>query len=352
MESMMVYDRLQFAFTVSFHYLFPQLTMGLALLLLYFKSRAVFGDISKREHFNEVTRFWTKIFAITFVFGVVTGIPMEFQFGTNWARFSTYAGGVIGQTLAMEGTFAFFLESTFLGIMLFGEKRLGQKVHWFATLMIFIGTWLSAYFIIATNAWMQHPVAYETQANGNVTVNSLWGLLTNPWIFWQYLHNMSAAVVTAAFFVAGTGAFYLLLGRYKSHAETFLRTGVIAAAIGSVLLIFPTGDGEAQQVFAHQPEKAAAMEGIFQTVEGAPLVILGQPNMETLTLDNPLEIPMLLSFMTYRRFQATVVGLEDFPAGSLARQRAAGLLRLPDNGRFGDHIRRDHGAVAAALVHG
>ena len=317
MESMMVYDRLQFAMTITFHYLFPQLTMGLALLLLYFKSRALLtGD----EHYNEVTRFWTKVFAITFVFGVVTGIPMEFQFGTNWARFSEYAGGVIGQTLAMEGAFAFFLESTFLGIMLFGEKRLGQRLHWFATFMLFAGTWLSAYFIIATNAWMQHPVAYEMTADGNVTVNSLWGLLTNPWIVWQYLHNMSASVATASFVVAGVGAFYLLLGRYKSHAQTFLRTGIVAAAIASVLLIFPTGDGEARQVFDYQPEKAAAMEGIFQTEEGAPLIILGQPNMETLTLDNPLSLPMMLSFLTYRRFTAEIVGLDAFP-----------VERWPDN---------------------
>ncbi len=320
MENIMVYDRMQFALTITFHYLFPQLTMGLALLLLYFKSRSVFGAPKKREHYNQVFRFWTKIFAITFVFGVVTGIPMEFQFGTNWARFSEYAGGVIGQTLAMEGSFAFFLESAFLGILLFGEKRLGQKVHWFATLMIFIGTWLSAYFIIAAGAWMQHPVAFSVQADGNVTVNSLWGLLTNRWIFWQYLHTMSAAVTTASFLMAGVGAFYLLLGRNKPHAETFLRTGVIVAAIASALLIFPTGDGESKQVFEHQPEKAAAMEGIFETMEGAPMVLFGQPNMETLSLDNPLEVPYLLSFMTYYRFDAEVLGLDAFP-----------VERWPDN---------------------
>ena len=317
MENIMVYDRLQFAMTITFHYLFPQLTMGLALLLLYFKSRAVWTG---NEHFNEVTRFWTKVFAVTFVFGVVTGIPTEFQFGTNWARFSEYAGGVIGQTLAMEGTFAFFLESAFLGIMLFGEKRLGQRLHWFATFMVFVGTWLSGYFIIATGAWMQHPVAYEITADGNVTVSSLWGLLTNPWILWQYLHTMSATVITASFVVAGVGAFYLLLGRYKAHAQTFLRTGIVAAAIASVLVIFPTGDGEARQVFDHQPEKAAAMEGIFMTEEGAPLVMIGQPNMETLTLDNPFSLPMMLSFLTYRRFTAEIVGLDAFP-----------VERWPDN---------------------
>ena len=310
MEHMLIFERLQFAVTITFHYLFPQLTMGLALLLFYFKTRALrSGD----ERYNEITRFWTKVFAITFVFGVVTGIPMEFQFGTNWARFSEYAGGVIGQTLAMEGTFAFFLESTFLGILLFGEKRLGQRVHWFATLMVFVGTWLSAYFIIATNAWMQHPVAYEVTADGNVTVNSLVGLLTNRWIFWQYWHNMTASVATASFIMAGLGAFYLLARQHEAYGRTFLRTGVIIAAIASVLLIFPTGDRNSLQVFKFQPEKAAAMEGVFRTEEGAPLIIMGQPNMETMTLDNPFYIPKMLSFMTYQRFDAEIKGLDAFP---------------------------------------
>lgn len=310
MESMLVFDRLQFAVTITFHYLFPQLTMGLALLLFYFKSRALWsGD----EHYNDITRFWTKIFAITFVFGVVTGIPMEFQFGTNWAKFSEYAGGVIGQTLAMEGTFAFFLESTFLGILLFGEKRLGQRVHWFATLMVFVGTWLSAYFIIAANAWMQHPVAYEVTADGNVTVNSLAGLLTNRWIFWQYWHNMMAAVATASFIMAGLGAYYLLSDDHVAYGRSFLRTGVIAAAVASVLLIYPTGDRNSLQVFKFQPEKAASMEGVFRTEQGAPLIIMGQPNMETMTLDNPFYIPKMLSFMIYQRFNAEVKGLDAFP---------------------------------------
>ncbi len=310
MEHMLIFERLQFAVTITFHYLFPQLTMGLALLLFYFKAAHCAAAMSAT---TKSPRFWTKVFAITFVFGVVTGIPMEFQFGTNWARFSEYAGGVIGQTLAMEGTFAFFLESTFLGILLFGEKRLGQRVHWFATLMVFVGTWLSAYFIIATNAWMQHPVAYEVTADGNVTVNSLVGLLTNRWIFWQYWHNMTASVATASFIMAGLGAFYLLARQHEAYGRTFLRTGVIIAAIASVLLIFPTGDRNSLQVFKFQPEKAAAMEGVFRTEEGAPLIIMGQPNMETMTLDNPFYIPKMLSFMTYQRFDAEIKGLDAFP---------------------------------------
>src|SRR3989454_945661 len=157
MDSALGVDRLHFAFTITSHYLFPQLTMGLALLILILKTQALRG---RGEHYNRAARFWTRIFAINFAMGVVTGIPMEFQFGTNWARFSKAAGGVIGQTLAMEGVFSFFLESTFLGLFVYAEKKLGPKLHWFTALMVFIGSWLSGYFIIATDAWMQHPVGF------------------------------------------------------------------------------------------------------------------------------------------------------------------------------------------------
>ena len=310
MADALLYDRLQFAVTVTFHYLFPQLTMGLALLLFYLRSRALWtGD----RVYHETARFWTKIFALGFAFGVVTGIPLEFQFGTNWAKFSNFAGGVIGQTLAMEGLFAFFLESSFLGVLLFGERRLGRRVQWFAALMLFLGSWLSAYFILATNAWMQHPVAYTVAQDGRLFVNSLSGLLTNPWLFWQYAHNMTATVVTAAWVMAALGAFYLLSGQHGAQARTFVRIGVVAGSIGCALLIFPTGHGNAKQVFELQPVKGAAFEGLFRTERGAGLLLFGQPNMETMTIDNPLVIPRALSFLVYERFWAQVKGLDAFP---------------------------------------
>ncbi len=310
MASALLYDRLQFAFTATFHYLFPQLTMGLALLLLYLRSQAL---ATGNGHYHQVALFWTKIFGLSFSFGVVTGIPLEFQFGTNWAKFSNFAGGVIGQTLAMEGIFAFFLESSFLGILLFGEKRFGQRGQWFASLMLFLGSWLSGYFILATNAWMQHPVAYSVAADGRVFVNSLSGLLTNPWVFWQYAHNMTAAVVTASFVMAALGAFYLLSGQHTSHAKTFLRTGVVAGAIATAFMGFPTGHGNARQVFEHQPIKGAAFEGLFKTERGAGLLLVGQPNVETMTIDNPLLLPDALSFLVYDELYAEVKGLDAFP---------------------------------------
>jgi len=310
MENALVYDRLQFAFTVIFHYLFPQLTMGLALLILYLKSRAFW---MRDEHYNTAARFWTKIFALSFAFGVVTGIPMEFQFGTNWAKFANFAGDVMGTVFGMEGLFAFFLESSFLGILLFGEKKFGPRVHWFAALMLFVGSWLSAYFIIAANAWMQHPVAYTMAGDGSVHLNSLWGLLTNPWLIWQYSHNMSAAVVTGSFVMAAVGAYYLLSEQHTAFAKTFLRTGVLAAAIASLLIIFPTGHGAARQVFEHQPITGAAFEGLFRSEKGAGLLLVGQPNMETLTIDNPIRVPWALSVLIYDELWAEVKGLDAFP---------------------------------------
>jgi cytochrome d ubiquinol oxidase subunit I len=310
MASALLYDRLQFAVTATFHYLFPQLTMGVALFLLYFRSRALAtGD----DHYHQVARFWTKVFALSFAFGVVTGIPLEFQFGTNWAKFSNFAGGVIGQTLAMEGLFAFFLESSFLGILLFGEPRFSRLVQWAASLMLFLGSWLSGYFILATNAWMQHPVAYTVAPDGRLFVDSLSGLLTNPWIFWQYSHNMTAAVVTASFVMAAIGAFYLLSGQHETHARTFLRTGVVAGAIATALMGFPTGHGNARQVFQHQPVKGAAFEGLFKTERGAGLLVVGQPNIETMMIDNPLVVPDALSILVFEEIYAEVKGLDAFP---------------------------------------
>ncbi len=310
MASALLYDRLQFAFTATFHYLFPQLTMGLALLLLYLRSRALWsGD----EQYHQVARFWTKIFAVSFGFGVVTGIPLEFQFGTNWARFSNYAGGVIGQTLAMEGLFAFVLESTFLGVLLFGEKRFGLRVQWGASLMLFLGSWLSGYFILATNAWMQHPVAYTVADDGRLFLNSLSGLLTNPWLFWQYAHTMTAAVVTSSCVMAAIGAFYLLSGSHLAHAKTFIQIGVVAGAIACMLMIFPTGHGNAKQVFEHQPVKGAAFEGLFKSERGAGILLIGQPNTETMTIDNPLVVPSALSMLVYYDLWANVKGLDAFP---------------------------------------
>jgi len=310
MDALIALHRLHFGFTITFHYLFAQLSMGLALLIFILKTAA---RRTGHEHYNDAARFWIRIFGITFAFGVVTGIPMEFQFGTNWARFSKFAGGVIGQTLAMEGVFSFFLESTFLGLLLFGERRLGPRGHWLTSLALLIGTWLSGFFILATNAWMQHPVGYAAGPGGEAVLESLWGLLLNPWLLWMYWHNMLGTVVTGSFVMAGLGAFYLLSHRHEEHARAFVRLGVIVGCLASILLLMPTGHGQNLMIVKHQPATLAAMEGVFETTRGAPLALFGQPDPEKKRLENPALLPGMLSFLAYGDWNAEVKGLDAFP---------------------------------------
>jgi cytochrome d ubiquinol oxidase subunit I len=310
LEDALTVSRLQFAFTVTYHYLFPMFTMGLALLIFVLKSVYI---RNRNELYNTAARFWGKIFAVTFVMGVVTGIPLEFQFGTNWAAFSEYAGDIIAQTLAMEGAFAFFLESAFVGLFLFGERRFGQRVHWFSSLMVFLGTWASGYFIITTNAWMQHPVGYSTLENGNIVLDDYWAVLFNPWMFPQYAHNMGGAVVCGAFVMAGLGAFYVLADRHEEYGRIFLKVGVIAGVLASLWMLFPTGHFSSEQVAEHQPVSLAAMEGLFESERQAGVVLIGQPDMENRTIDNPIVIPRALSYLIYQNWNAEVKGLDAFP---------------------------------------
>ena len=310
MDSALLIHRLHFAFTITFHYLFPQLTMGLAPLIVVLKTLALRRN---DEIYNQAARFWTRIFGINFVLGVVTGIPMEFQFGTNWSHFSRFAGGVIGQTLGMEGMFAFFLESAFLGLFLYGEKRLSPRAHWWSAVAVFLGSWLSGFFIVATDAWMQHPVGYSTSADGSVQLSSFWQLVLNPWAWWQYAHNMSGAVITGSFVMASVGAFYLLWGQFREHGRIFVRVGVLSGVIFSILQLFPTGDGQGRMIAQNQPATLAAMEALFEGGPGAPLIIVGQPNVPEKKIDNPLVFPKMLSFLTYRAWEAEVRGLNAFP---------------------------------------
>jgi len=310
MDSALLIHRIHFAFTVTFHYLFPQLTMGLALLIVVLKTIAL---RRKDPVYSEAARFWAKIFGINFVLGVVTGIPMEFQFGTNWSHFSRFAGGVIGQTLGMEGMFAFFLESAFLGLFLYGEKKLSPVAHWWSAVAVFVGSWLSGYFIVATDAFMQYPVGYFVAADGSVQLSSFWALVLNPWAAWQYAHTMMGAAVTGAFVMAAVGAFYLLGNKFTEHARIFVKVGVVAGCLFSILQAFPTGDGQGRMVATYQPATLAAMEGLFQSQRGAPIVLMGQPNDQQGKIDNPLEVPGMLSMLTYKRWNAHVRGLDDFP---------------------------------------
>jgi len=310
MEDMLLYDRLQFAFTITFHYLFPQLTMGLSLLIVYFKGKFLW---TKDDVYNDASKFWMKIFALNFAMGVVTGIPMEFQFGTNWAKFSELTGGIIGQTLAMEGMFSFFLESSFLGLFIFGEKLLGHRLHFLTGFLVFLGSWASGYLIIATHSWMQHPVGYEILENGMFVLTNFSALFSNPWLLPSYLHNQLASLVTASFVMAAIGAFYLLSNKHHTFGKLFLRTGVAFGLFSSLLVAFPTGDWAAKNVVEHQPVTFAAMEGIFETEDGgSEIVLIGQPNMVDKRLDNKIAVPNILSFLTYQDWEAEIKGLNEF----------------------------------------
>jgi cytochrome bd ubiquinol oxidase subunit I len=310
MNDALLMHRLQFAFTVTFHYLFPQLTMGLAPLIVLLKTMYL---RTNDGIYNRAARFWAKVFGISFLMGVVTGIPMEFQFGTNWSHFSRVTGGVIGQPLVMEGVFAFFLESAFLGLFLFGENKLSRVAHWWMAVAVFLGSWLSGFFIIVTDAWMQHPVAYRQMGDGTFQVTSFWGLLFNPWALIQYAHNMCGALITGTFVMAAVGAFYLLEGKFEEEGRVFLRLSVIVGIIACIVQIFPTGDLHGRFMASRQPVTMAAMEGLFKTQAGAPVVLIGQPDSETERIDNPLVANDVLSFLLYGTTTAQVRGLNEFP---------------------------------------
>ncbi len=310
MEEMLFYDRLQFAFTITFHYIFPQLTMGLSLIIVFYKGLYLRNKIEK---YNDAAKFFMKIFAINFTIGIVTGIPMEFQFGTNWAKFSELTGGIIGQTLAMEGTIAFFLESSFLVLFIFGEKLMGQKLHFLTGFLVFLGSWISGWFILATNAWMQNPVGYEVLENGRYVLENFSTLFTNPWLLPAFLHNQIASLVTSSFVVASIGAFYILRQKNVEFGQLFLKTGVIFGLVSSILLALPTGDWNAKNVAIYQPATFAAMEGIFETEEaGAEIILIGQPNMVEKKIDNKIAVPGILSFLTYQDWNTQIPGMDQF----------------------------------------
>jgi len=301
--------RWQFAFTIMFHYLFPVLTMGLGVLIAVLKTLEF---RTKDQHYGSAARFWARIFAVTFATGVVTGIPMEFQFGTNWARFSHFAGPVVGQTLFMEGVFAFFAESSFLGLFLFGERRIGPVLHWLSSVMVAFGAVLSGFFIVATNAWMQHPVGYRV-VDGRAELTSLWALLTNPYARWQYPHVVSGSLVVASLVMAGVGAFYLLARRHEAEGRTFVRVGVTSGLIFSILSLFPTGSFHAENIARFQPAKMASMEGVFETRARAGMAIIGMPDSERKQLMDPIVVPGVLSYLVYGDVREEVIGLNDIP---------------------------------------
>ncbi|MBV8067416.1 MAG: cytochrome ubiquinol oxidase subunit I [Candidatus Eremiobacteraeota bacterium] len=292
-----------------FHYLFPIGTMGLAPFVAAYTWKAARG---RDEESARIARFWTRIFAINFAAGVVTGIPMEFQFGTNWAAFSRRSGSVVGQPLAMESMFAFFLESVFLGVLLYRRRGIPNMFTASAAVLVCVGSWLSGFFVVATNAWMQHPVGYILERDGTIELQNIWAVVFSPYLQWQFAHVLAGALLTGGFVVAGAGAYYLLARRDEASGRRFVCAGSIVALVFAVLVLYPTGDRNGHDATIYQPIKLAAMEGLFATTRDAPLAIIGMPDTVHGHLIDPIFLPDFLSFLTYGNFRANVEGLNAY----------------------------------------
>ncbi|MEW9856096.1 cytochrome ubiquinol oxidase subunit I [Novosphingobium sp. M1R2S20] len=300
--------RLQFAFTVSFHFIFPAFSIGLASYL------AVLEGLwlkTGKALYLDMFRFWVKIFAIAFAMGVVSGIVMSYQFGTNWAVFSDRAGPVIGPLMAYEVLTAFFLEAGFLGVMLFGMEKVGRKLHFTATCMVAAGTFVSAFWILSVNSWMQTPVGHEMGANGQFLPGPSWAeIIFNPSFPYRLVHTVTAAYLTTAFVVGAVGAWHLLKNRDNPHARKMFSMAMWMAALVAPVQIF-LGDLHGLNTLEHQPAKVMAMEGHFQShPEGAPLILFGIPDQDAQTVRHALEIPKASSLILKHDLNAPLDGLD------------------------------------------
>ena len=301
--------RLQFALTIGFHFFFPPITIGLSWLILIAET---LGWKRNEAVYVRIGTFFGKILGLTFAVGVASGIVMEFQFGTNWAEFSKFVGDIFGAPLAAESVFAFFLESVFLGLFLFGRNRVSRRVHWFSALMVAVGSTLSAFWIIAANSWQQTPAGFVIR-NGRAELTSFSEAIFNPSTIIRYLHTVDACLISGAFLMSGVAAYYLLRNREREFAETSLKMAVLVGLVASLLEVMPFGHEHARQVARTQPEKFAAIEGLYTSRTGAPLVIFAYPTDKPPALKAPVEIPGLLSLLAFGDMNAPVKGLDQFP---------------------------------------
>ena len=302
-------SRMQFAFTVSFHIIFPAFTIGLASWLAVLEWRWLKTGI---QAYADIYRMWVKIFAVTFGMGVVSGVVLSFQFGTNWAVFADTGGNILGPLLGYEVLTAFFLEASFLGVMLFGWNRVSPKMHFAATIIVAAGTLISAFWILSANSWMQTPQGIRVGADGLLYPTSWLQVIFNPSFPYRFVHMVTAAYLTTAFSVAGAGAFYLLRGRYLPQARVMFGMAMIMAVfVAPMQLLF--GDLHGLNTFEYQPAKVAAMEGIWETKRGAPLLLFGWPDQEAETTKFAVEIPKLSSLILTHSLDGEVKGLKEWP---------------------------------------
>jgi len=303
-------SRIQFGATIAFHYIYPPLSIGLGLMLVLMEGAWL---RTGKPVYHQMARFWTRVFALTFAIGVATGIVMEFEFGTNWATYSRFVGDVFGSALAAEGIFAFFLESGFLAVLMFGWDKVGRKMHFFSTCMVALGAHFSAVWIVVANSWMQTPAGYHLVTHNGVTraeITDFWQLVFNPSSMERLSHTVCGAWCTGAFLVVSVSAWYLLKRKHLEFAHASLKIGLVVALTAS-LLQAATGHISAQGVAKNQPAKLAAFEGLYKTTSNAPLTLAGWVDTKDEKVVG-VQLPYMLSFLAHGNFHAPVTGLDAF----------------------------------------
>lgn len=302
-------SRIQFAFTIAVHYIFPPLSIGLGVMLVCMEGLWL---KTGRPVFHQMARFWTRVFALTFAIGVATGIVMEFEFGTNWATYSRYVGDVFGSALAAEGIFAFFLESGFLAVLLFGWDKVGRKLHFFSTCMVCLGAHFSAVWIVVANSWMQTPAGYHIVGEGlraRAEITDFWAMVFNPSSMDRLFHTLCGAWQAGAFLVVSVSAYYLLRARHQDFARSSLRVGLVVGLAASLLQLV-SGHESAVGVAKNQPAKLAAFEGHYETVSNAPLYLFGWVDTQEDEVHG-VALPGLLSYLVHGDTRKPVIGLRD-----------------------------------------
>jgi cytochrome d ubiquinol oxidase subunit I len=305
-------SRIQFGATIAFHYIYPPLSIGLGIMLVIMEATWL---KTRKPVYHQMARFWTKVFALTFAIGVATGIVMEFEFGTNWATYSRYVGDVFGSALAAEGIFAFFLESGFLAVLMFGWERVSRKMHFFSTCMVCLGAHFSAVWIVVANSWMQTPAGYHIVGQGmhaRAEITDFWQVVFNPSSMDRLFHTLCGAWQAGAFLVVSVAAWYVLKNKFTDFARASLRIGLAVGLISSLLQLH-SGDSSARGVAKNQPAKLAAFEGLYNTTSNAPLTLVGWVDEKNEKVIG-LQFPWLLSLLAHHNPHAPVTGLNDFPA--------------------------------------
>lgn len=304
--------RLQFAFTIAFHYIYPPLSIGLGVIMVIMEGMYI---KTKNPLYEKMTKFWVKVFALTFAIGVATGIVMEFEFGTNWATYSRYVGDVFGSALAAEGIFAFFLESGFLAILVFGWDKVKPPMHFFSTIMVACGAMFSAIWIVVANSWMQTPAGFHIVGEGlnaRAEITDFWAMVFNPSSVDRLLHTISGCWLAGAFLVISVAAYYLLKKRHIEFAKSSIKIALIVACFASLFQLF-TGHESAKGIHKNQPAKLAAMEAVFDDQENAPLYLFGWVNEDDQEVNFSMAIPGMLSYLISGTTEQEVTGLNSFP---------------------------------------